>query len=233
MINIIWLIFLFCIISCIDFIELPKYDKIEVKANSKVYLDISSFKVNQSIYLDFIMNMFFAPSSDKSYTFEIAQVPTKSKDDNEYWNSLQEVKNNNFTKISSRDYTYSWVEIKKEEMNNIYMILPEPYSDFDFFQYKIKIENKRDMTEIKKIILYTTLSILAILTIVGISIFFYCKKKYYDSSSDEPTAPLICKQSSTDAENTENKVIQEPINESQDNPKSDDDVEKSSALMIE
>ena len=61
-------------------------------------------------------------------------------------------------------------------MNNIYMILPQPYSDFDFFQFKIKIENKRDMTEIKKIILYTTLSILAILTIGGISIFFIVKK---------------------------------------------------------
>ena len=232
MINIIWLMFLFGIISCIDFIELPKYDKIEVKANSKVYLDISSFKVNQSIYLHFTMDMFFL-GTDKSYTFKIAQVPAKSNDDSKYWNSLPKVKNNNFTKISLSDYTYSWVEIKKEEMNYIYMILPEPYGSFDFFQYKIKIENKRDMTEIKKIILYTTLSILAILTIVGISIFFYCKKKYYDSSSDEPTAPLICKQSSTDAENTENKVIQESINESQDNPKSDDDVEKSSALMIE
>ena len=116
MINIIWLIFLFGKILCIDFIELLKYKTIEVKANSKVYLDISSFKVDQSIYLDFTMNMIFLPSSDKSYTFKIVQVPAKSKDDNEYWNSLPKVKNKNFTQISTREiYTYSWVEIKKNE----------------------------------------------------------------------------------------------------------------------
>ena len=106
MINIISLMFLFGIISCIDFIELPKYETIEVKANSKVYLDISSFKVNQSIYLHFTMDMFFL-GTDKSYTFKIAQVPAKSNDDSKYWNSLPKVKNNNFTKISLSDYTYS------------------------------------------------------------------------------------------------------------------------------
>ena len=179
MINIIWLMFLFGIISCIDFIELPKYETIEVKANSKVYLDISSFKVNQSIYLNFTMDLTFLSSSDKSYTFKIAQVPTKSKDDNEYWNNLTQVKNNNFTRIKLDFYTYSWVEIKKEEMNNIYMFLPEPFEDFDFFRRTIKIEyiEVKDWTYIKKIILYTIISILAILLIAEIPIFFYCKKK--------------------------------------------------------
>ena len=34
-------------ISCIEYIELSKHDTIEVRVNSRVYLDISSFKFNQ------------------------------------------------------------------------------------------------------------------------------------------------------------------------------------------
>ena len=49
------------------------------------------------------MNLVFLRTTDKSYTFQISQVPVKSKDDNRYWNNLTKVKNNNITSTSSRD----------------------------------------------------------------------------------------------------------------------------------
>ena len=49
------------------------------------------------------MSLVFLRTTDKSYTFQISQVPVKSKDDNRYWNNLTKVKNNNITSTSSRD----------------------------------------------------------------------------------------------------------------------------------
>ena len=43
------------------------------------------------------------------------------------------------------------------------MILPEPFSGFDFHQFKIKIENIRDKTDIKKAVLYIVIPILVVL----------------------------------------------------------------------
>ena len=71
-------------------------------------------------------------------------------------------------------YTYSWEELKKQDINYIYMIIPEPFPDFDFFQYKIKMENPREKIDIKKAIL--TMPIIVVLIIIAISIYFYYKK---------------------------------------------------------
>ena len=42
----------------------------------------------------------FLVTADKSYTFQISQVPAISKDDDKYWKNLAKVNNNNITSIS-------------------------------------------------------------------------------------------------------------------------------------
>ena len=134
--------FLFCLISCIKFQELPKYDTISVIPDTRVYLDISSFEVGQSIYLDFKMDLFFySKESRDSYTFQIDQVPTKYEDDYFYWGNLPYVTTKNVSSIT-KDYTYTWVEIKKKDMNYIFIIPPEPFDRFyTFWKNKIIITN--------------------------------------------------------------------------------------------
>ena len=112
------------------------------------------------------------------------------------------------------------------------MILPEPFSGFDFHQFKIKIENIRDKTDIKKAVLYIVIPILVVLIIIAISIFFYCKKKYYDNSSNDNLNSPIYDQSSTVtySKNPNNNEIQEPIKESQDYSNTNDLSEKSPVI---
>ena len=234
MLNGILIFFLLNIISCYQFIELPKYDYINVKPNSYVYLDISSFEIGQSIYLEFSMDLFFMKGPKDSYTFQIDQVPAKTADDYNYWKNLPTVINRNATTYSNiaSNYNYSWVEIKKEGMNYIYIIPSEPFDTFyTFWNNKILIENTGGISERKRMeqILAITLPIVGVLIIVIIiaTVIFiiYCKKiksnnnNYYHMNyppaypvSDHATlnTPIqdnqFCPQ-----ENNQEKTYQKPI----------------------
>ena len=54
------------ILLCIQFQELKKYDYIYAIPNNWIYLDISSFEVGESIYLEFSMNLIFSEESKDS-----------------------------------------------------------------------------------------------------------------------------------------------------------------------
>ena len=226
MINVLLILFLFCIISCIDLIELGKYDKISVKSNSRVYLDISSFNISQSISLDFTMNLFFAKNKNISYTLQIEQVPAKSKDDYIYWNNLSSVEiENKKSNLYPSDYTYSWSQLKKEGMNYIYMILPEPYERFDFYQFKITIENTGGTPDEKKteekteedytILLYILIPI--ILLSISIPLIYYCKRNLCGDYSDDFPEPPNNEKSSI-LISPSDRLILDYLDESKDKP---------------
>ena len=194
MINELFIIFTITTISCIKFEELPKYDTIKVIPDTRVYLDISSFEVGRSIYIEFTMDLFFSKISKDSYTFQIGQVPSKYKDDYSYWSNLPTVttKNVSSTEKGVKDYTYLWVEIKKPGMNYLYIIPPEPYKDFyTFWKNKIKIKNigERSPSEIRKIKLIIFISLFIFIKIICIILVAYFKIKKINNRNNKDFAP--------------------------------------------
>ena len=148
MINEILFILLLNVLLCAQFQELQKYDYIYAIPNNWIYLDISSFEVGESIYLEFSMNLIFSKESKESYTFKIAQVPAKSGKDYQYWSTLPTVTNRNYTVSSGFDYNYTWVEIKQPGMNYIYIIPLEPFEKFyTFWKFEIFLINTGGMSQ--------------------------------------------------------------------------------------
>ena len=121
--------------------ELSKHGSVKVIPETKVYMDISSFKTGELISFEITMDLFYGSSDTDSYTFKIDQVPASNYYDPDCWNNLRIVTNKNVTK-SGDDYTFSWEEIKQEGKNYIYIFPPAPFPDFyTFWGEKIKITN--------------------------------------------------------------------------------------------
>ena len=215
--------FLFCVISCLKFQELPKYDTISVIPGTRVYLDISSFEVGQSIYLDFTMDLFFySKESRDSYTFQIDQVPTKYEDDYIYWGNLPYVTTKNVSSIT-KDYTYTWVEIKKKDMNYIFIIPPEPFDRFyTFWKNKIIITNVGGISarEIRKRVISYSIPFIVII-ILGIIIFsLYKRRRYnYNNINYPPAFPVLELNSFTNQNSQQPQTNQPLMNQQQEYPK--------------
>ena len=215
MMNGILIFILLSAISCIQFQELPKYDYINAIPNNYVYLDISTFEVGQSIYLEFSMDLIFAGNSPRdSYTFKIAQVPAKKKDDYKYWSTLPTVINKNYTKSYALDYNFSWVEIKQEGMNYIYMIPLEPFEKFyTFWGNEIFIINTGGMSkrELMRRIALIAFPSVAVIIIVIIIIFVCYKKKKKNAyiEANYPPAFPASEQPTLFPQTQENLVNQE------------------------
>ena len=213
MFNGVLLYFLIGIISCFQFKELPRYDTIEVIPNTKVYLDISSFEVGQSIYLEFCLDLFFSKEPKDRYTFQIAQVNTKYKDDYTYWSKLPNVTTRNVTSVS-KDYTFSWVEIKKEGMNYIFINPPEPYIKFyTFWGNKIIIKNTGGISdrEIKNNIINITFPIIFAIILITL-IVVICKLRKTNNNKDYPPAFTVLELPNVNNQNNQqNQAIKENI----------------------
>ena len=82
--------------------------------DSRVYLNITSFKTGEVISFEFKMELFFGRDEERSsYTFKIGQVSTSYYNDDKYWNSLPTVTNKNFTQSGRLyDTTFTWDEVK-------------------------------------------------------------------------------------------------------------------------
>ena len=154
---------------CQGYKELKKYSSVTVKSETKVYLDISSFKVGDLISFEIKMNLFFSSYRD-SYTFQIGQITASSYYDPNCLNNLQTVINKNLTsKDTFDDSTFTWEEVKEEGKNYIFIITKEPYSGF-FSSYgnKIKISNKGGLSSgsIAGIVVSVVLFVLIIVLII-------------------------------------------------------------------
>jgi len=184
MINeIILFIILLNILLCIQFQELKKYDYIYAIPNNWIYLDISSFEVGESIYLEFSMNLIFSEESKDSYTFKIGQVPAKTGKDYQYWSTLPTVVNKNYTVGSGFNYNYSWVEIKQEGMNYIYIIPLEPFEKFyTFWKFEIFLVNtggmsQRELMKRVQLIVFQCVAVIILVLIIIIIVYYITKKK--------------------------------------------------------
>ena len=132
--------FLIIAVSC-NYQELSKYGSLSVIPDSKVFLNLTSFKIGELITFEISMDLFLSHENRNSYTFQIEQVDARTCCFNQYWNNLRTVINNNVTGSSSKKI-FKWEEIKQEGKKFIYIILPEPFESFySFFREEIKIKN--------------------------------------------------------------------------------------------
>ena len=177
------LLFLFSLTSC-SYKELSKYGSVEVsQADTKVYLDITSFNTGDVISFEFIMDLFFADYYEQDrYIFQIGQVSASSYADYDCWKNLPNVTNRNLTKDSGftgDDYIFTWDEIKQEGKNYIFIICPEPYNDFfEFWGETIKIKNLGgNGTSTSGAVIAIIISVIFIVIIIIIIIVVCCVKK--------------------------------------------------------
>ena len=73
-----------------EYKELKKHSSVEVPGDTRVYLDITSFKTGEFISFEFEMKLFHAQERS-SYTFKIGQVSTPYYNDRKCWNSLPNI----------------------------------------------------------------------------------------------------------------------------------------------
>ena len=159
-----------------DYKKLSKYSSVSVKPDTKVYLDLNSFKTGDLISLEINMDLFFGGSTS-SYEFQIDQVPATTYYDQDYWDGLRTVINRNVTCSSVHYCKFSLEEIKREGNNYIYIIVPSPFSDFySFWGNKIKISNTGGLSS--GAIAGIVIGILVpILLIVGLVTYFRRRNK--------------------------------------------------------
>lgn len=196
---IIFFFFLFSLVSC-DFAELPLYGSVSVKPDTSVYLDITSFKTNEAINLEISMNL--ANHGSKNYSFFINQVEASSYADIDCWTNLTNVTDGNSTYDSWEEYTYTWKEIKKENKNFLFIILPEPYDGYSQLSNEITIKNTGGIS------LVTIIGIIigALIIIIAIAITLYCC--YHHKKATHHNPPEGPMNTSIDSSN----LIQQPPN---------------------
>ena len=165
-------IILLCLFPlCLNYTKLKKHGSVKVKALTKVYFDISSFKTGKKIPFEFIMDYFFADGDEKNrYRFHIGQVSASSYSDSTYWDNLPLVENRNLTDESLHDYVFSWEEIKQEGKKYIFIIPLEPYSGFTFFDEKVKIKHTWGLSSAEKRAIILGIILPAIIIIIILAI---------------------------------------------------------------
>jgi hypothetical protein len=116
MTKLIPIFFLLIAVSC-NYQELSKYGSLSVIPDSKVFLNLTSFKIGELITFEISMDLFLSHENTNSYIFQIIeQVDSPNCCFNQYWNNLRKVINNNVTGSSS-NRIFKWEEIKQEEKN--------------------------------------------------------------------------------------------------------------------
>ena len=125
--------------------KISKYSSVKVYPYDRVYLDISSYKENEIIKLEFSMDFSRSTSSRFKYTYEIGQVFALSSfiEGDSGWNSLHTVTNGNYSCDSSYYCYFKWNETKQFGKNYIFIIPSRPYTYFDsnYYNNKIKVNH--------------------------------------------------------------------------------------------
>ena len=170
-------IILSLIILCLSqYKELTNNDYINVIPGTKVYFDISSFDVDESIDLEFEMDLFHGNLISRArYIFKIDQVQATSYYDSTYWTNLRQVINRNVTCDFDELCTFTWTEKKKAGNNYIFIIPLEPFNDFyEIWRNKIKITHDEDGGLSTGVILVIVFAGIIFITIIILLIVFCC-----------------------------------------------------------
>ena len=142
MLSIIILSIIYISSSAIEYQKISKYSSSKVKPDTRVYIDISSFKTGELIKLELSMDQAMNLGNKNSYTFKIGQKYATDIKNDYYWQNLTEVVNKNYTSSSFSYYYYPWNEIKQAGTNYVLIIPPAPFSSFySFYENKIKVNH--------------------------------------------------------------------------------------------
>ena len=188
------IILLFFSVSADSYEKISKYSSVKVIPNTKVYLDISSFNVGESITLEFNMDLFFGGSKTK-YEFFIRQSLTDSYSDDYYWNNLYNKTSRDVQCSSSGTCTFKWTEKKEPGTYYIYIRPPTPFSNFyTFWGNKIKISHTGGLSAgaIAGIVIGCVAG-----AVILIIIIYYCccrKRPEPDYTSANPIATMTYSQ---------------------------------------
>ena len=190
-----------------EYKKLKKYSSVEVPGESRVFLNITSFKTGEVISFEFEMELFFGMGEERSsYTFKIGQVSTLDYNDGECWNSLPTVTNRNFTQSGMLyDTTFTWDEVKVEGKNYIFMYLPSPYSGFNFFKKKMKVRNTGGNAVVIALAIVIPVVVIIIIIIV---VYCYRKRRSCANIYNSNTQSLIYPQ-------TPQTITQQPYSQQQ------------------
>ena len=115
--------------SAIEYQKISKYSSSRVKPDTRVYIDISSFKTGELIKLELSMDQAMNLGNKNSYTFYIGQKYATNIEYDSYWTYLNSVTNRNYTCSGFYCY-YPWNEIKQAGTNYILIIPLEPFTGF-------------------------------------------------------------------------------------------------------
>ena len=184
-------ILLFLSVSAYE--KISKYGSASVIPNTQVYLDISSFKVGESITIEFIMDLFFG-GSRTNYGFYIRQSLTDRYDDSYYWSHLYYNTSRNVSCSSSASCTFRWTEKKEVGAHYLYIKPPAPYNNYySFWNNKIKVSHTGGLSAgaIAGIVIGCVAG-----AVVFIIIIYYCccHNQKPDYAVTSPTVPMTYSQ---------------------------------------
>ena len=164
------------ILSLNQYKELPNNDYVNVIPGTKVYFDISSFDVDESIDFEFEMDLFHGNLISRArYIFKIDQVEEISYSDSTYWTNLRQVINRNVSCDFDDICSFTWTEKKKAGNNYIFIIPLQPFNDFyEIWRNKIKITHDEDGGLSTGVILVIVFAGIIFITIIILLIVFCC-----------------------------------------------------------
>lgn len=143
MLKIIFLLFLY--VSAAEYKKLSKYSSVKVQPDTRVYLDISSYKTGDTLKFEFSLDLFLSSNRD-SYSFQMDQTSSTSYYDDNMWNTLTERTSNDLSCDSSKYCTAKYQTTKKAGANLIF-IIPQIPNDFPkYWNNEIKVAQTGGLT---------------------------------------------------------------------------------------
>ena len=174
-----------------EYEELSKYNSVRVLPDTRVYLDISSYKVDDLIKFELSMDLRSSVTSRSGYSFFIGQVyiPATYTETEFYWNDLPKVIDKNVTCDSSYYCYFKWNEIKQFWNNYIYIIPSAPYKGFYSTKRKIKVNHLGGLS-VGAIVGIVLGSIGGVVLLIVIIYFSCCRPKKPDNIPNNPQAAM-------------------------------------------
>lgn len=131
---------LFLYVSAQKYKKLSKYSSVSVKAETRVYLDIDSYKTGDTLKFEFSLDL-LSTRTQQSYSFLIGQTTSSSYLDYNTWEHLSERTSYDLKCDSFKYCTAKYQETKQSGTKYMYIIPKKPPSYF-YWNNDIKVAQK-------------------------------------------------------------------------------------------